>query len=53
MELLNSEKDKEMLEFAKQELSASETNIEQLEHEIKILLLPKDPNDEKECNRGN
>ena len=33
--------------MAKEELSQSREQLERLEHELKILLLPKDPNDEK------
>ena len=40
-------KDPELGEFAKEELSNSEIELESLEHEIEILLLPKDPNDDK------
>ena len=36
-----------MRELAKEELSGSRARIEELEQELKILLLPKDPNDEK------
>ena len=33
--------------MAKEELNAAKKRIEDLEQELKILLLPKDPNDEK------
>ena len=36
-----------MRELAKEELSRSKKRIEELEEQIKILLLPKDPNDDK------
>ena len=39
--------DPEMKELAQQELAQSKENIARLEQEIKILLLPKDPNDGK------
>lgn len=39
--------DPEMKELAQEELSAAKSDIERLEQEIKILLLPKDPNDSK------
>lgn len=45
--LLDEESDEEMRELAKEELSDSRRRLEELEHELKILLLPKDPNDEK------
>ena len=45
--ILNEESDEEMRELAKEELADSKKRIEELEQELKILLLPKDPNDEK------
>ena len=45
--LLEEESDEEMRELAKEELSDAKKRIEELEHELKILLLPKDPNDDK------
>ena len=45
--LLDEESDKEMKELAKEELADAKKRIEELEQELKILLLPKDPNDEK------
>ena len=39
--------DKDLREMAELELAASEERISQIEEEIKILLIPKDPNDEK------
>jgi peptide chain release factor 1 len=39
--------DPEMAELAKEELKEAESKLPQLEEEIKILLLPKDPNDDK------
>ena len=45
--LLEEESDEEMREMAKEELSDAKKRVEELEHEIKILLLPKDPNDSK------
>ncbi len=39
--------DPEMKELAQQELAQARSDIERLEHEIKILLLPRDPNDGK------
>lgn len=47
LSLLDSESDDEMKEMLKEELSAAKKRIEELEKELKILLLPKDPNDEK------
>ena len=39
--------DEELKELAKMELSELEDKLPQMEEELKILLLPKDPNDEK------
>ena len=39
--------DPELGELAKDELKACENEVEQLEEEIKILLIPKDPNDDR------
>ena len=47
LELLNEESDEEMRELAKEELNESKARVEELENELKILLLPKDPNDDK------
>ena len=46
--MLNEESDEELLEMAKEELNSSKKRVEELENEIKILLLPKDPNDDKD-----
>ena len=45
--ILEEENDEELRQLAKEELSESREQLEKLEHELKILLLPKDPNDEK------
>ena len=45
--LLEEESDEEMWELAKEELSEGKKRIEELEEKLKILLLPKDPNDDK------
>ncbi len=45
--LLEEENDEEMREMAKEEWNEAKKRLLELEHEIKILLLPKDPNDEK------
>ena len=47
LELLNEESEEDMRELAKEELYESKARVEELEHELKILLLPKDPNDDK------
>jgi len=41
------ESDPEIVEMAKEELNEAKAAIEVLESEIKVLLLPKDPNDDK------
>lgn len=45
--ILEEETDEDMRELAKEEMAESKKRIEELEQEIKILLLPKDPNDDK------
>ncbi len=45
--MLEEENDEEMRELAKEELNESKDRLAELEQELKILLLPKDPNDEK------
>ena len=47
LQMLEEESDEEMRELAKEELNTSKARVEELEHELKVLLLPKDPNDEK------
>lgn len=45
--MLEEESDDDMREMLKEELNAGKKRIEELEQELKILLLPKDPNDDK------
>ena len=45
--MLEEESDDEMREMLKEELNVAKKRIEELEQELKILLLPKDPNDDK------
>ncbi len=45
--MLDGENDEEMRELLKEELADSRARVEELEKELKVLLLPKDPNDEK------
>ena len=47
LSMLDEESDEEMREMLKEELAEAKKRIEELEHELKILLLPKDPNDSK------
>ncbi|QIV95563.1 peptide chain release factor 1 (bRF-1) [Allofrancisella inopinata] len=44
-EMLN-EKDQDLVEMAKEELKLAETKIIELEKELQVLLLPRDPNDD-------
>ena len=45
--MLDGESDEDMREMLKEELAEAKKRVEELEHELKILLLPKDPNDDK------
>ena len=45
--MLEEETDSDMKEMLKEELASAKKRIEELEQELKILLLPKDPNDDK------
>ncbi len=47
LSMLEIEDDEDMREMLKEELSDAKKRIEELEGELKILLLPKDPNDDK------
>ena len=46
-EMLDLEKDEEMRELLKEEIKDAENKIPEMEENLKISLLPKDPNDEK------
>jgi peptide chain release factor 1 len=46
-QMLATEDDSEMIEMARVELSVLETRRDQAEKDLKVLLIPKDPNDEK------
>jgi peptide chain release factor 1 len=48
LEMLN-EDDAEMREMAQEEMKEAKTDIERLETELQVLLLPKDPNDDNNC----
>jgi len=45
--MLDEESDEEMREMAKEELNDSKVRVDEIEEELKVLLLPKDPNDDK------
>lgn len=47
-EILDNEKDKEMLDMAKMELDESRAKQAELEEKIKFMLIPKDPEDAKD-----
>ena len=46
-ELMKTESDRDMLDMLDEEYKASKENIAKCEEELKVLLLPKDENDEK------
>ena len=45
--MLDEESDEELRELAKEELQECKQRVPKIEEELKVLLLPKDPNDEK------
>jgi len=47
LEMLDAESDEDMKEMLKEELADAKSRVEELENTLKILLLPKDPNDDK------
>lgn len=47
LEILNENADDELKEIAQAELDEAKQNIEEISEKLKILLLPKDPNDER------
>lgn len=46
-DIIHNEKDEDMRELAKEELSELEAALPIIEHDLKLLLLPRDPNDDK------
>ena len=46
-DVMANEKDDEFREMAREEIASLEPELERLEEEIKLLLIPKDPQDEK------
>lgn len=48
-ELLATEKDKDFLDMAKAELEENRTKQEQLEEQVRLMLIPNDPEDAKNC----
>ena len=47
LEILDTESDNDLREMAKEELADGKKKEEELEQQLKLLLLPKDPNDDK------
>jgi peptide chain release factor 1 len=47
-ELLRGETDSDMRDFLSQEITRLETRIDELAHQLQIMLLPRDPNDDKD-----
>ena len=48
-EILRTEKDLEMLDMARTEREESRAAIEAMEEEVRLMLVPKDPNDARNC----
>ena len=48
-EMLRAEKDPDMLEMARAERDQSRAGIEAMEEEVRMMLVPKDPNDARNC----
>ncbi|MCL4118942.1 UNVERIFIED_CONTAM: hypothetical protein GTU68_063525 [Idotea baltica] len=46
-EIVETAKDEDLISMAKEEISGLEPELEKLSEELKLLLLPKDPNDDK------
>lgn len=47
-EMLNETSDKEEIEMLKEESSSLKNELPEMEEQLKLLLIPKDPNDEKD-----
>ncbi len=47
-EMLNESLDEEMEAMAKQEIASLESRVEKLQRELKLSLIPRDPNDKKD-----
>lgn len=48
-EMLRSEKDPDLLEMARAERDESRSTIAAMEEEVRLMLVPKDPNDARNC----
>jgi peptide chain release factor 1 len=51
--MVDEEKDPAMRAYAQEELDKLEARVGGVEEDLKVLLVPKDPNDEKERDPGN
>lgn len=47
IEMLDDNPDEEFRELLKEELAENKTKLAETEHELKLMLIPKDPNDDK------
>jgi peptide chain release factor 1 len=47
LEIISNENDEEMIEMAKMQLEEVEAKVPQVEEDLKLLLIPKDPDDSK------
>lgn len=47
LEMVKMESDEEMIDMLKEEIASLKKSLPELEHEIKLLLIPQDPNDDK------
>jgi peptide chain release factor 1 len=48
-QMLRTEKDPDLLEMARAERDESRTAIDAMEEEVRLMLVPKDPNDARNC----
>ncbi|CAG0906718.1 unnamed protein product [Darwinula stevensoni] len=47
-ELLATESDPDMIALAKEQLAAAQQDLPRIEEDLKVALIPKDPNDDKD-----
>ncbi len=48
-EIINTEKDAELIEMAKEELEMAKSGLPEAEEALKIALIPRDPSDDRHC----
>ncbi len=48
-EIIAGEQDPELVDLAREELDALEARVKEMEEEVRMLLVPKDPNDARDC----